>query len=136
MSSSENNGQSSEISDLERRHRHHELSDAEVVAFFNYQLTHDERAKNIPYARLVAAMYIFVPYLEERPQLIPAFVRAAYAAGNAVFAGVSSREGFLEFLDSKAQVDDQLKAALQKHRPLFEEALEQLKPPINTDEHR
>jgi hypothetical protein len=108
---------------LQAKHLEEKLEDSEVIEFYEYQLAAVPRSR--AYGRVVAAMFTFVPYLETRPQLIENFVGAMYTAAKNTFAGISDKASFMEFLDTKAVVDDKLRAAVQKHRPLFEAAAEQ-----------
>ncbi len=114
------------LADWQTRHAENALSDEEIIAFFNYQTQSKFQTRSQDYNRLVVAMYTFVPYLETRPQLIPAFVQAMFQSSRRVFAGVTDQAGFFDFLESKAQVDDKLAAALKKYRAQFEAAFEGL----------
>jgi len=113
------------IEELEQRHFEKQLSNDEVIELFEYQKGIN-KLRSSAYSQLVAAMFVFVPYLEDRPQLIGPFVEALFASSRDVFAGVNGKAGFWQFLASKSQVDDGLKLAVQKHRPVFEAELERL----------
>ncbi len=113
------------VEDLRERHAAGQLTAAEVLELFDYFKT-EPVSRNWYYNYLINAMYVFVPYLQSYPQLIRPFVEAVYLGGNQIIAGVSSKAGFFEFLASKSQVDDQLKAALNAHYPEFEAAYDNL----------
>lgn len=114
------------LADLQERHRLGQISDAEILEYYERQINDDSRPRSRGYAQLIAAMHTFVPYLVERPQLIPDFVKVIYKASQGVFAGVKDRAGFFQFLESKAQVDDALGLALKLHRAEFEAAFDKL----------
>jgi hypothetical protein len=107
---------------LHAKHLEEQLTDNEIIEFYDLQLTAVPRSR--AYGRVVAAMFTFVPYLESRPQLIENFVTAMYTAAKNTFAGINDKASFLEFLGTKAVVDDKLGAAMEKHRALFEASAE------------
>lgn len=110
------------VRELRERRPLLDLSDAEILELYDLEKRYTSRA----YSKLVAALSVFPPYLDSRPQLINAFVAALYEGGKAVFAGVTSRDEFREFLLSKAQVDNDLETAYNNHRPEFEAAIDAL----------
>jgi hypothetical protein len=109
---------------LQAKHLEEQLTDEEVSEFYDLQLATVPRSR--AYGRVVAAMYTFVPYLETRPQLIEKFVEVLYFGAKNTFAGINDQISFLEFLDTKAVVDDKLRAAVQQHRQLFKDAIEKV----------
>lgn len=118
------------LEQLRERRPQLDLTDSEIRELYLLERNTTSRA----YSKLVAALSVFPPYLSNRPQLIPAFVEALYEGGKAVFAGVTNRADFWDFLLSKAQVDNDLAAAMQAHPELFEQAAASLAIANDADE--
>ncbi len=96
-----------------------DLNDAELLELYGLER---QFARNA-YGRLVAVLSTFPPYLDARPYLIGPFVEGLYEAAQGVFRGVQGRAELLEFIESKSQVDDDLRAAFTHHRAVFDQVL-------------